>query len=129
MLITPLIPFVGVLTLGTVTTLKPVDAWSDTGINKVVENHFSLTMLVRGGWWMLLLFVVVLCCAEKEARAVERFCKRWWHSVWFRLWRSLVRSFSETTSIFTVFLDYANILSREVVDIRMKVDVYATAVI
>lgn len=125
-MITPRIPFVGVLTLGTVTTLKPVDAWSDTGINKVVEDHFSLTMLVRGGWWMLLLFVVVLRCAENEASAVERFCKRRWHLLWFRLWRSLVRSFSETASIFSVSLDYTNILSNDVVDIRLKVDVYAT---
>lgn len=75
MLITPLIPFVGVLTLGTVTTLKPVEELSDTGMNRVVEDHFSLTMLVRGGWWMLL-FVVVVRCAENEDRAVERSCSR-----------------------------------------------------
>lgn len=70
MLITPRIPFVGVLTLGTVTTLKPVEAWSDTGMKRVVEDHFSLTMLVRGGWWMST--SAVLRCAENAARAVER---------------------------------------------------------
>lgn len=75
---------------------------------------------------MLLLFAVVLRCAENEASVVERFCKRRWHLVWFRLWRSLVRSFSETASILSVSLDYTNILSNDVVDIRLKVDVYAT---
>lgn len=66
----------------------------------------------------------VLRCAEKAAKAVERFCKRWQHLVWFRLWRSFVRSFSETASILSVYSNYTNILSKDVVDIRMEVDVY-----